>query len=73
MDTSLISKPLGEEVNIYAIDENTNIVPMNNLINGRFPTDSQPFIRLKSNDKVNNNIQFLISTPYMHHPENDIN
>ena len=52
MDTLLISKPPGEEVGIYAIDKNTNIVPMNNLIHGTFPTDFQPLIWLKSNDKV---------------------
>ena len=28
---------------------------------------------MKSNDKVNDNIPFLITTPYIHHPESDIN
>ena len=36
MDTSFISKPPGVEVYIYANDNNTNIVPMNTLIDGRF-------------------------------------
>ena len=39
MDTSLISKPPGVEVYIYTNDNNLNIIPMNNLIHGRFPTD----------------------------------
>ena len=45
---------------------------MNNLIHGRFSTDFQPLILLKSNDIVNDNIPFLIPTPYIHHPENDL-
>ena len=28
---------------------------------------------MKSNDIVNDNISFLITTPYIHHPEHDIN
>ena len=46
MDTSLISKPPGVEVFIYANDNNPNIIPMNNLIHGRFPTDFQHLILL---------------------------
>ena len=36
MDISLISKRPGEEGFIYTNDNNTNIVPMNNFIHGRF-------------------------------------
>ena len=64
MDTSLTSKPPGKFVVIYVNDNNPNIIPMNNLIHGRFPTDFQPLILLKSNDIVNDNISFLITTPY---------
>ena len=46
---------------------------MNNLIHGRFSTDFQPLIQLKSNDIVNENIPFLITTPYIYHPENNLN
>ena len=63
MDSSLTSKPPGEFVDIYANDNNPNIIPMNNLINGRFPTDFQPLILLKSTGIVNDNIPFLITTP----------
>lgn len=37
-DVISISKPPREKVDIYEIDGNTNIVHMNNLIHGRFPT-----------------------------------
>ena len=50
----------------------SNIIPMNNLIHGWFPIYFQPLIQLKSNDIVNDKIPFLITTPYIHHPENDI-
>ena len=46
---------------------------MNNLIHGKFPTDFQPLNILKSNDIGNDNIPFLITTPYIHHLENDLN
>ena len=36
MDTSLTSKPPGEEIFLH---NDPNIIPMNNLIHGRFPTD----------------------------------
>ena len=73
MDISLTSKSPEECVEIYANDNNPNIIPMNNLIHGRFPTDFQPHIQLKSNDIVNEKIPFLLPTPYIHHPENDFN
>ena len=57
-DNISISKPKEKCVDIYTNDNNTNIVLMNNLIYGRFPTDFQPLIRLKSNDKVNGIIPF---------------
>ena len=69
MDTSLISKPPGEEVILHNVP---NIIPMNNLVHGRFPTYFQPLIQLKLNDIVTGKIPFLITTPYIHHPENDL-
>ena len=72
MDTSLISKPPGVEVYIYANDNNLNIIPMNNLIHGRFSTDFQPLIELKLNDIVHDEIPFSLITPYTHHPEYDL-
>ena len=45
-------------VDIYANDNNTNIVPINNHIYGRFQTDFKSLILLKSNDKVYDNIPF---------------
>ena len=44
MDTSVTSKPPGEEVILH---NDSNIIPMNNIIHGRFPTDFQPLIHLK--------------------------
>ena len=72
-DNSSIFRPKGEFLDIYANDNDTNIVSMSNLIYGRFPTDFQPIIRLKPNEKVYDNILFLITTPSIHRPENDQN
>ena len=69
IDTSLLSKPPGEEVILH---NDPNMIPMNNLIHERFSTDFQPLIELKLNNIVNDKIPFLITTPYIHHPEYDL-
>ena len=73
MYTSQSSNPLGEYVDIYANDNNKNIVPRNNLVYGRFPTDFEPLLTLKVNGVVNHYIPFLITTPYIYQPDIDQN
>ena len=73
MDTSQSSNPPGEFVDIYANDNNKNIVHHNSLVYGRFPTDFEPLLTLKVNEVVNHNIPFLITTPYIHQLDIDQN
>ena len=73
MDTSQSSDPPGEFVDIYANDNNKDIVPHNNLVYGRFSEDFEPHLTLKINEVVNHNIPFLITTPYIHQLDIDQN
>ena len=73
MDTSQSSDPPGEFVDIYANDNNKNIVHHNSLVYGRFPTEFEPILRLKVNETVNYYIPFLITIPYIYHFDIDQN
>ena len=73
MDISQSSNPPGEFVDIYANNNNKDIVPHNNLVYGRFPTDFEPLLTLKVNEVVNHYIPFLITTPYIYQLDIDQN
>ena len=73
MDNSQSSNPPGEFVDIYANDNNKNIVLINSLVYGRFPTDFETLLRLKVNETVNHYIPFLITATYIYHSDIDQN